>query len=131
MVVLPRPISLRSSPWARAMGMKRTFLNGLVQRPGGTMAPISKPLLPTASQKSKGYGIDMHHQGADVATGGGSLIAMEERARDTACSPYPGGRSKDRATARPDRCNGPEVGCSWRALSFLGLRPMVRLWAGR
>ena len=71
MVVLRRPCNLRASSWALAMGMKRTFLTGLPRRPKGTSRRSwPKALMPTAAQKPKGYGLDMHHQGANFAAGG-------------------------------------------------------------
>jgi len=45
---------------------------------------------------------------------------MEETAWDTALAPHPAGCCKDRAAARPDPCDGREVGHFCGALPVLG-----------
>ena len=105
MVVLRRPCSLRASSWALAMGMKRTFLTGLPRRPRGTSRRSwPKALMPTASQKPKGYGIGMEHQEADLAAGSGG--ACHGRGRRGTPRPRPTGAETARTAhaARPDPC---------------------------
>jgi hypothetical protein len=52
--------------------------------------------MPTASQKPKGYGVDVHHHGADLAAGA-VLIAIEAGAKDT--DPTPGATAEARTAS--------------------------------
>lgn len=61
---------MRASSWARAMGMKRALLTGLLRRPRETSwCPWPLAITATTSQKPKGYWIDIL-QGAVFAAGG-------------------------------------------------------------
>ncbi len=85
---------------------------------GGTSRRLwRKALMPTASQKIKCYGIDMHHQGRN-STLGALQIPMEEMEWDP-------------AAARPDRCDGRGAGHFCGALPVMGRSALVwlRVWS--
>jgi hypothetical protein len=135
------PWKWRAMAWASSAGIKRSFLTGFPRRPMGVvMRSWPEALMPTASQKPKGYGIDVEHQEADLAAGsGGACPEQSPRGRRGTPRPRPAVAEAARTAshrevrhantaARPDPCRLWRSGHAGRGHAASMARPAAAVW---